>query len=74
MIVIDRIEGDIAVLVLGEHRVELPLAALPAGAHEGAVLRLVLDESEEARILAENEARLARLRARSPMKGGVLDL
>ena len=74
MLVLDRIEGGIAVLLFEGHRVELPEAALPAGAKEGAILRLELDQSAEARVRAENEARLARLRARSPRKGGPIDL
>jgi hypothetical protein len=74
MIIIDRIEGGMAVLLCDGQRVDLPVTVLPAGAQEGAVLRLELDASAEARTLAENEARLARLRARSPIKGGVLDL
>jgi hypothetical protein len=37
---VDRIEGDLAVLEHGGVRFNLPLSALPAGAHEGMVLEL----------------------------------
>jgi hypothetical protein len=40
--VVDRIEGEIAVLLLGEEetRVELPLSRLPEGSHEGSWLKI----------------------------------
>lgn len=53
--VIDRIEGDIAVLVCDSgEKAEVPLSGLPAGAHEGSCLRpcehgFALDEGEEAK-------------------------
>ncbi len=40
---LDRVEGDTAILLLGEEesvRVELPLKWLPDGVREGVVLRL----------------------------------
>ena len=52
----DRVEGDLAVLVDdGGASLSLPLAALPSGAHPGAVMRRVgetfvlLPEETEAR-------------------------
>ncbi len=53
-LIIDRIEGDIARCEDQELRMrDMPLAELPAGVHEGAVLvfddnRWVMDEKEEA--------------------------
>ena len=40
---LDRIEGDVAVLVVDGREVKLPRAALPADAREGDVLQLVRD-------------------------------
>lgn len=39
---LDRIEGDVAVLLLDQREVKLPRALLPAGAKEGEVLQLSL--------------------------------
>ena len=48
--VIDRIEGEIAVVEIAEGKtVNLPLSALPEGVKEGTVLRLSIDREEEAR-------------------------
>lgn len=60
-IVVDRIEGDRAVLDLGSERVDLPLSALPTGLKEGDRLSITV---EAAPALSAAEARLARLRAR----------
>lgn len=71
MIVVDRIEEDHAVLDLGDGRtLDLPLSLLPPGIAEGDGLELVR------RVLStdEAEARLARLRARSPQGPGSIDL
>ena len=61
-IVVDRIEGDRAVLDLGSERVDLPLSALPAGLKEGDRLSI---QVEAAPTLSAAEARIARLRARA---------
>ena len=71
MIVVDRIEGDRAVLEIDGEGVVIPASALPAGAGEGAVLILSLGDS--AAVLAEGEARLKRLRAHGP-QDDVIDL
>ena len=44
MLIIDRFEGDYAVVETGDGMVNIPKAELPVGAKEGSVLRLVLDE------------------------------
>lgn len=62
-IVLDRIEGTRAVLVVGTETVEIPASALPAGAGEGAVLVLGLGDDRALRSAAE--ARQARLAAAS---------
>lgn len=43
MIVVDRIEEDIAVVYFGEEKVNIPLSELPEGIHEGTVLRRTPD-------------------------------
>ena len=60
---LDRVEGDRAVLDIGGERVEIPAAALPDGAAEGCLLRLT--PAGDDGVLAEEEARLERLKARS---------
>lgn len=48
--VIDRIEGDLAVIEIAEGKtVTVPLTALPNGVKEGNVIRLAIDRDEEAR-------------------------
>jgi hypothetical protein len=45
-VVVDRFEGDFAVLELAAHTVDWPRAALPAGAKEGSIFLLTLSEEE----------------------------
>lgn len=70
-IVVDRIEGDTAVLELGGQRVDVPLAQLPADVKEGDELAFILRGPGDTK---EAEARLARLRARTPQGPGSFDL
>lgn len=74
LLVLDRIEGERAILTFGDQQVDLPIFLLPEGAREGSVLCLALDEqgADEARLAAE--ARLARLRARDPNPPTEFDL
>ena len=59
--VIDRFEGDYAVLLLGESEVkmDLPRSILPTGAREGSILDLSLELRDE-----ETEDTLQRMRER----------
>lgn len=43
MIVIDRIEEDIAVVYFGDTKVDVPISELPEGIHEGMVLKRTPD-------------------------------
>lgn len=71
---VDRIEGDRAILDAGPHgMIEVPAALLPAGAGEGSVLCLALLPEARQAALSDAEARLARLKARSPAKK-IIDL
>lgn len=65
MLVVDRIEGEFAVLTDGKLQVDVPLAWLPAGVAEGWHLRVdfARDADAEARLRAEIDARRARLSA-----------
>jgi hypothetical protein len=74
MIVLDRIEGDRAILMVGQERMEFPVSALPAGAKEGDVLTFVRDEAATIARSGDGEARLARLRARGPQGPDSMDL
>lgn len=71
--VIDRIEGDVAVVEIDGGTLDVPLAGLPAGVAEGC--RLVLDGEKWALAPAESpqsaEALLARLKARTPQTGDI---
>ena len=62
MIIIDRIEGDRAVVEFGDVVVDLPRDLLPAGAVEGSALMLVLASADDR--ITDAEARLRRLKAR----------
>ena len=50
---LDRIEGDVAVLVYGERQLNVPRALLPADAREGDVLRLTRDPAATERAKRE---------------------
>jgi hypothetical protein len=62
-IVVDRIEGDIAVVELAGTTVDVPVALLPAGAGEGSVLTFSL--AAAGTDASQTAARLAKLQAKS---------
>jgi len=62
---LDRIDGPIAVLEIGDQAVDWPLSALPAGAREGQQIVFQLQIQDTASIHQAGEERLDRLRARS---------
>jgi hypothetical protein len=70
LLFIDEIEDDEAFVLLGEKRFPLPRALLPAGAKEGAWLRLSVDSSQK--LGEEIQARRARLLRKDP--GGNIKL
>jgi hypothetical protein len=69
--VVDRIEGEYAVIEVAGHSVDWPRSALPEGTVEGSALLVVL--STVPGNLAEGQARLERLQKRGP-KGDIIDL
>ena len=66
MIVIERIEGSRAILEADGEIIEIAATILPPGSAEGDVLELRTCEDAKAKIQAENEARLNRLRSQDP--------
>lgn len=60
-IVVDRVEGELAVLQIGGKTLDVPVSLLPEGAGEGSVLVLALsDTSRERADMADQLGRLAR--------------
>ena len=74
MIVVDRIEGEVAVLEIDGTTVDISAKALPAGAGEGSVLALTLDADAQRDVAAQARQRLERLKSRGPKKSGTLVL
>ncbi len=64
MIVIDRIEGHVAILEINGETVDVPATLLPHGAKEGDRLQLALCDNGGTQLQRENEERLQRLRER----------
>ena len=64
MIVIDRIEGHVAILEINGETVDVPAGLLPDGAKEGDRLQLALCDNDGTHLQRENEERLQRLRER----------
>lgn len=62
-IVVDRIEGDMAVLSIGNDTYDIPLVALPEGISEGQSVRFELDADGPSRQRVAD--RLARLQAKA---------
>lgn len=52
MLIIDRFEGMFAIVECGDQMLQIPKTELPAGAKEGSVLSLCLNEAAEAEIRA----------------------
>lgn len=71
MIVVDRVEGDRAVLEVDGEFVDVPASVLPAGAVEGSVLVFGLGDASAR--LARAQERIARLAAAGPA-GDTIDL
>ena len=61
--VIDGIEGNVAVIEFGGQTMDIPLACLPDGASEGDALRFVIDNQERKTRASQAQERLERLQA-----------
>ena len=57
--IVDRIEGDVAVVLAAGTSFDLPCAALPAGVREGSVLVLNLGAAVDPAAAAARQSRLA---------------
>ncbi len=71
MLIVDRVEGERAVIEIDGAVISIPARLLPAGASEGSVLRLEIDA--DATRLREAQARLERLKSRDTI-ADVIDL
>ena len=60
-IVVDRIEGDLAVVEIAGQIIDLPVGILPDGAREGSVLQLTIANGSD----ADGRERLARMQSAS---------
>lgn len=69
-IVIDRFEGDYAIVEIAGQRVDVPRALIPVECKEGDALTFVRGPADT----FAAEARLARLKARGPQGRGDIDL
>ena len=66
MIVIDRIEGERAIVEIGGEIIEIPRSELPNGSKEGDVLVFAVNPEAVENMKKDNEERLKRLRERDP--------
>ena len=66
--IVDRIEGEIAVVLFGDYedKMDIPLADLPVGVKEGSCLKVCfeLDDDEESTRRKRIEERLNRLKGK----------
>ncbi len=74
MMVVDRIDGELAVVVAGSATFTLPVVLLPEGTREGDVLVLSRDDAATAARKDDAAARLERLRKRTPQGPDSIDL
>jgi hypothetical protein len=75
--VIDRIEGNLAVLLMGEDeslKVNMPLALLPEGCGEGDVLGIAINKDEKATVEAKGSSKslIEKLKRKGQGKGGII--
>ena len=75
--VIDRVEGELAVLLLGdkgEFKLNFPLSLLPDGCKEGDILNLSIERdpaaTEQARVRVSS--RMEKLKKKSEGKTGII--
>jgi hypothetical protein len=75
--VIDRIEGKLAVLLMGEGgsiKVNMPLILLPEGCKEGDVLDIGIRKDENATVEAKGRSKglIEKLKRKGQDKGGII--
>jgi hypothetical protein len=74
--VIDRIEGNVAVLLMGEdgsQKVNMPLILIPEGCKEGDVLDIAINKDEKATVEAKDKSKslIEKLKRKGQGKGGI---
>jgi hypothetical protein len=75
--VIDRIEGKLAVLLMGEDgslKVNMPLILIPEGCKEGDVLDIAITRDEKATVEAKDQSKslIEKLKRKGQGKGGMI--
>lgn len=75
--VIDRIEGKLAVLLMGEDgslKVNMPLILIPEGCKEGDVLDIAITRDEKATVEAKDQSKnlIEKLKRKGQEKGGMI--
>jgi hypothetical protein len=75
--VIDRIEGKIAVLLVGEdgsQTVNMPLILIPEGGKEGDVLDIAIKKDEKATVEAKDQSKslIEKLKRKGQGKSGII--
>ena len=65
--IVDRVEGELAVVLVGDLTLDVPLAALPPGVREGARLRLELLPAVDPAAAAERSGNCVSARSAGPM-------
>ena len=70
-VTVDRVDGNIAVLVDDQAQMEIPVSWLPSGAEEGAVLslQLALDPEAQSDLSQRLSTVMDRLKSRSDDEG-----
>lgn len=61
MLIIDRFEGDFALIETSGGIINIPKADIPIGAKEGDILNLVINSGETARRKAQIEKKMNRM-------------
>jgi hypothetical protein len=75
--VIDRIEGELAVLLMGEDggiKVNMPLILLPEGCREGDVLDITIKKDEKTTVEAKDRSKslIEKLKRKGQGEGGII--
>ena len=75
--IIDRMEGKLAVLLMGEDgsvKVNMPLILLPEGCREGDVLDITIGKDEKATVEAKDRSKnlIEKLKRKGQDKGGII--
>jgi hypothetical protein len=70
--VIDRIEGKLAVLLMGSAKVNMPVILLPEGCKEGDVLDVSIKKNAKATLTAKNRSKGLIEKLKKKGQGGII--